>query len=386
MRRRQIIQLLQFIVIWIWIALFVIFVMEKSFIDFVLKYWLYLLIVSISYFYYYSIQYQLDKKYEYIRNIIIYGNVYLFAHIFFRPLLNISHQLFFLLWLIILWLWWLSKLKTRWKVIWQIFWVFFSFFILISWVFYLYPEKPDIQWFINSRYYTISVFWLVDNVEKVDAYIQIINNRRTDDFLLESNFEKILSENCEILYPSLKKDRKENVVIQSPYGEIYLLYPQSEIQLEFSWKFLSRVNKINWRLWYFSGFFSSSTKNDFERENESEELNDFVENLQNLYKYDLIGYLKNQISKNYMSLVNNTIMYNIDWIIIKYLARMFPSSFAKNLDNYNEFQKYFAMIPSEEIKLSRYFDSKKSGNIWGWFWSSIKNNIKIWIRSTYLWN
>ena len=230
----------------------------------------------------------------------------------------------------------------------------------------------------------ISVFWLDDKVEKVDAYIQIINNRRTDDFLLESNFEKILSENCKILYPSTRKDRKENVVIQSPYGEIYLLYPQSEIQLEFSWKFLSKVNKINWRVWYFSWLFSSFTENDFE--SESGDLNDFVENLQNLYKYDLIGYLKNQISKNHMSLVNNTIMYNIDWIIIKYLAKMFPASFTKNLDNYNEFQKYFAMIPSEEIKLSRYFDSKRSGNIWGWFWSSIKNNIKIWIRSTYLWN
>ena len=94
MREKQLIQLLQFIFAWVLIWLFVIFVLEESFVDFLLKYRLYFLIVSISYFYYYSIQYEPDKKFELIRNVIIYGNLYLFAHIFFRPLLNISHELF----------------------------------------------------------------------------------------------------------------------------------------------------------------------------------------------------------------------------------------------------------------------------------------------------
>ena len=97
MREKQLIQLLQFIFVWVLIWFFVVFVLESSFVDFLLKYWLYFLIVSISYFYYYSIQYDLDKKSKLIRSIIIYGNLYLFAHVFFRPLLNISHQLFILL-------------------------------------------------------------------------------------------------------------------------------------------------------------------------------------------------------------------------------------------------------------------------------------------------
>ena len=97
MRKQQFIHLLQFVFAWILIWAFVVFVIEKSFVDFVLKYWLYLLIVSFSYFYYYSIQYEPDKKYEFIRNVLIWGNVYLFLHVFFRPQLNISHQLFVLL-------------------------------------------------------------------------------------------------------------------------------------------------------------------------------------------------------------------------------------------------------------------------------------------------
>ena len=97
MREKQLIQLLQFILAWVLVWCFVVFVMNSSFVDFLLKYWLYFLIVSVSYFYYYSIQYDPDDKSKLIRKVIIYGNLYLFGHIFFRPLLNISHQLFVLL-------------------------------------------------------------------------------------------------------------------------------------------------------------------------------------------------------------------------------------------------------------------------------------------------
>jgi hypothetical protein len=46
-------------------------------------------------------------------------------------------------------------------------------------------------------------------------------------------------------------------------------------------------------------------------------------------------------------------MYNIDGKIIKFLAKMFPVSFSKNLHNYNEFQKYFAW-EDKSIDLGRY--------------------------------
>ena len=88
-----------------------------------------------------------------------------------------------------------------------------------------------------------------------------------------------------------------------------------------------------------------------------------MEGIQNLYKSDLVYYLRNQISDNNMSLANNTIMYNIDGIILKYLARIFPASFTKNLNNYNEFQKYFALVPSNIVNLGRYYDANKSNSI-----------------------
>jgi hypothetical protein len=71
MKKQQFIQLLQFIVAWILVRLFVVFVVEESFVDFVLKYRVYLLFVSVSYFYYYSIEYEQDKKYRFIRTALI---------------------------------------------------------------------------------------------------------------------------------------------------------------------------------------------------------------------------------------------------------------------------------------------------------------------------
>jgi hypothetical protein len=246
MRKQQLIQLLQFILAWILLWLFVVFVMKESFVDFILKYWLYLLIVSVSYFYYYSIEYETDKKYNLIRNVVIYGNVYLFLHIFFRPLLNISHQLFVLLWLIILWIQWTTTLKSRWRYLLQIVWWIFSFFIMISGMFYFYPEEPDISWFLENKDNKISVLWVWNSVDKRDAYIKITGLKWSEDFNIQSSFERSLSENGKIAYPSLNKNRDEKVIITTSYWDLIQVFPQSEISLESSWKDLKMIKKLNW--------------------------------------------------------------------------------------------------------------------------------------------
>jgi hypothetical protein len=71
---------------------------------------------------------------------------------------------------------------------------------------------------------------------------------------------------------------------------------------------------------------------------------DWIDSVQESYKYELVSYLKEQISESNIGRANNTVMYNIDGKIIKYLAKMFPVSFGKNLRNYNEFQKYFSRM------------------------------------------
>jgi hypothetical protein len=56
----------------------------------------------------------------------------------------------------------------------------------------------------------------LDSVDRGDAYIQIINNRRSNDFEITPSFSKILTESCKVSYPSLKTSREEKVVIMTP--------------------------------------------------------------------------------------------------------------------------------------------------------------------------
>ena len=378
MKRHQIIQILQFLAVWVFIWLFVVFGLKLSFIDVVLDYRLYFLIVSVSYFYYYSIKYEEDKKYNFVRNVIIYGNLYISAHVFFRPLLNISHGLFVLLWLIILWLRWTTKIKSKWRILLQILWWIFSFFILISGVFYLYPEEPDINWFIQSRKYQLFIDWIDKSVDKSDAYLQISNIRRDNQYQIEPHFTKILAEDCRIIYPSLKKNRDEKIMILTPNGEVVTLLPQSEIQVIFSWSEMINIKQIRWKIWFLSGMFSSSLQIDGEIYDLTSNQLEFVQNLYKRYQLDLFDYLNNQISDSKISLANNTVMYNIDWIVIKFLARMFPASFSRNLRNYNLFQYYFSLVRDEEINLIRYNTYTN-----GWFsnssiWKIFRDNIKFW--------
>ena len=382
MRKQQLIQLLQFIAAWVLLWLFVVFVMEESFIDFILKYWLYLLIVSISYFYYYSIQYEPDKKFELIRNVIIYGNTYLFLHIFFRPLLNISHQLFVLLWLIILWLRWTTKLVSRWKYLLQILWWLFSFFILVSGMFYFYPEAPDIDWFLKWRNCEILVLWAEGKVNKNDAYLKMTNKMGNFDTEIVPSFSRIISEDYKISYPSTTMQRNENVVIRSVQWDLVWLFPQSEIQLEFSWNNLKKISNLNWRIWFLSWVFEPSVEYVWDVQDLTPEQQERLEWIYNTYKYELVFYLKNQISDSNISWANNTIMYDIDGKIIGFLAKMFPVSFGKNLDNYNEFQKYFSRV-DEWVDLGRYEMRQ-----WSWWsvsfmWRNIKSNMNIWRNNTY---
>lgn len=382
MSKKQLIQLLQFIIIWVLLWLFVVFVLEESFINFILRYWLYLLIVSFSYFYYYSIEYEPDKKYELIRNVLIYGNLYLFLHIFFRPLLNISHQLFVLLWLIILWLWWTTKLISRWRYVLQVIWWIFVFFILISGMFYFYPEEPDIEWFLKVKSDEIRVLWVDSLVEKTDAYVHVVDSRWANDFDIVPGFTKILSENVKISYPSLKSQRDEKLVIITSFWDLIRIFPQSEVQVEFDWNNLIWVSKLNWKIWFLSWVFNSDVKVSWYEENLTQDQLDFINWAQSMYKSELVSYLKNQISDSKIGRANNTIMYDIDGRIIRLLAKLFPISFGKNLRNYNEFQKYFGLADGW-VDLGRY-EMKQ----WTWWsitsvWWSVKGNMSVWKDNTY---
>ena len=387
MRRQQIVQVLQYILVWVIIYVFCVYVLEKSFINIVLKYWLLFLVATISYFYYYSIQYELDKKFEFIRNGLVYWNLYLFVHVFFRPLLNISHELFILLWLIILWIRWTTKMKSRWKYLLQFVWWIVSFFIVLSWMFYFYPDKPDIEWFINNWNYKIVVEWVDNELEKSDTYINIEDSKKSSDYTISPNFTKDILWNCKISYPSIKIDRKENVIIKTPEWKKFFLFPQSEVQLEFEWKKMIKFSKVAWKVMVFSWMFQDDIDIVWEMENfkDDKKILDLLDSLDEEYKYELVYYLKNQISESKISLANNTIMYNIDWVLLKFLAKTFPASFSKNLKNYKEFMNYFALIEWNEVNLKRF--SKKNEpwiSVFSLF-SELIDDVSIWVNNIYWW-
>lgn len=383
MRKSQWIQLLQFIAVWILIYLFCAFVIKQSFVDLVLKYRFFFLVASVSYFYYYSIQYELDKKYELIRKLVIYWNFYLLAHIFFRPLLNISDSLFILLWLIVLWFWWSTKIKSKRKYLLQGLWFIFSFFILISGTLYFYPDKPDIQWFIFNRNYEISVAWVIDTIPKRDAYIQIDNWRKNEEYEISPWFVKPISESCEISYPSNKLEREEMIFLMTPWWKIFWLFPQSKIQLVFEWKNLIKISKLAWKVGILSWIFGDDVEFVWDGEILSSDQQEELGNLQDGYRYDLVFYLKNQISESNISLANDTVMYDIDGRILRFLAKMFPASFGKNLKNYNEFMYYFSWVDQSKMNLWRY-SMKNSWWTMGSMFRTIKEGMKNWKQDTYL--
>lgn len=375
MKREKIIQLWQFVLGWILVWMFVVFVVKDSFLDFVLRYRVYLLIVSVSYFYYYSIEYEVDKKYDKIRSIIIRWNVYLFAHIFFRPLLNIPHELFILLWLIVWWIYGTTKMKSKRKWILQVTWVMISFFILISGRFYLYPDAPDIEWFINARNYQLSVYWVSEPVEKREAYIQITNDRKSEDFAIVSNLRKSLWLDIKISYMSVRRSRSEKVLILSPWWDVVWIYPQSEVELQFMSRDKLKVSKLAWRVWFGSWIFGWNIEyvGDLEEDDSSSDLLDRVK-----YEYlmDLTRHLHNQIDSEQISFANTEIMQKADGALLRFLARIFPTTFGQNLSNYNEFQKYFDMVEDDK-KIQR--DYEVSQTWWDSWWlrNNLKNGISI---------
>jgi hypothetical protein len=308
----------------------------------------------------------------------------LFAHVFFRPLLNIPDALFVLLWLIILWFWWTTKMKSRRKYLLQGLWFVFSFFILISGMFYFYPDKPDIEWFISNRNYEISVIWATDAVSKREAYIQINNWRRNEEYEISPWFMRLISESCEISYLSSRSDREENLFLMTPGWEIFWIFPQTKVQLNFEWKNLVKISELAWKVGIFSWFFDERIEFVWNDEVLSSDQLDLLKNLQYEYKYDFVSYLKNQISESNISLANGTIMYDIDGRILRFLAKMFPASFWKKLKNYNEFMYYFSLIDQDELNLWRY--SMK--NIWWWTMNSMlktmKEGVRKWKQDTYL--
>jgi hypothetical protein len=163
------------------------------------------------------------------------------------------------------------------------------------------------------------------------------------------------------------------------------IFPQSEVSLQISWNVLESVERLNWRVLFLSWIFDSDVKilwNDWYLSIEEQ---DWLEWVQNTYKHEVASYLKSQISESNIGLANNTIMYNIDGKIIKFLSKMFPVTFSDNMKNYKEFQKYFDRLEWSEVDLGRYSMQHLTWESISSFWWSLKDNLDAWKSNTYGW-
>ena len=225
--------------------------------------------------------------------------------------------------------------------------------------------------------------WVENELKKNDAYIQIKGLKWNNDYDIVPNFRKVLTESWSISYPSLKKDREEKLFIMTPEWRLFWVFPQTEIQLEFEWKVLSRFSKTIWKVATISWMFMDDIQIVWEMENIENEEFDEVNKLKEEYLYEFVSHLKNQISDSNISLANNTIMYDLDGRILKFLAKMFPASFWNNLKNYNEFMKYFSLVDNNDVNLARYSQKKSQWSTFSIF-SQIKKDLKMWIKNTHL--
>ena len=92
----------------------------------------------------------------------------------------------------------------------------------------------------------------------------------------------------------------------------------------------------------------------------SQENADFLSAMSQEYAEELVDFLREQISDSQIGLASSTIIQNIDGVILRFLARMFPTTFGQNLKNYNQFQQYFGLVEREKESMSRYSTQKRS--------------------------
>ncbi|MBQ4209136.1 hypothetical protein II654_01765 [bacterium] len=55
-----------------------------------------------------------------------------------------------------------------------------------------------------------------DRIKKTEAYIRITDIRNDNDFEIYPFFKKTLNDDVKISYPSVKKQRDENMIIKTP--------------------------------------------------------------------------------------------------------------------------------------------------------------------------
>ena len=320
-----------------------------SFLQCIIEYRRYFLIVTLSLLYYYLIFDDEDKKFQ--KTLIINANLYLFIFLFFRPLLHIEIVPFLILSVILFVIRKTKSLSKKIKLPIIIVWWFISLVILLSGLFYLYPEEPDFQWFIQTKENTLFLY-SQNSLHKRQATVEIknLNNGKVDQLSFKEWEKKItIKENTQITYQTNQNNQENQIFILFDNGEVIQLLPQSSMvwtntgimMIQWESKYHpSLIGTPKEKIWLFSVL-------------DDETYEDLIET----YQKDLENYLYKQIGSH---IQQNKEIRNINKKFLTILDTLFPKIFSKNVKNAEMFERYFentsSIIDTTKYQTSKYKD------------------------------
>jgi hypothetical protein len=131
-------------------------------------------------------------------------------------------------------MWYLSKLHIKYKRPWYTIGSSSSFLILISGLFYLYPEKPDIEGFINQQQTQLIVTSPTTQPPR-QAYIKVVNlETQTEKELFFQTGTQFFSvpNQYQLSYISNNSHNTAEIFLLFPDGNLLQLFPQSAIRFQ----------------------------------------------------------------------------------------------------------------------------------------------------------
>lgn len=333
---------------WIFIYFFTNKVLRYfDFHQFIIEYRWYALLITLAYLYYRFIMDDEDKRFQ--QDLIKRSALYLTIFLFIRPLLNIAPFPFLIMSLILWWLRKIRRLDKKIKLPLLLLWGFIVSCILISWVFYLYPDPPDFQWFIEQQAISLH-FSSSREIPKTESYLQVteFSTNKVDTYTLKPEKKvKSLNGDFQVIYASNSSWQDSQIFLLFENGQVIKLFPQSILTMQ--------NNKITLSYWTWALHDSRLTWNR-EIDGITVPLSDQeYEKLIEPYQKDLANYLFKQI--NQPSQKNKEIR-SLNKKFLTIMEKVLPGLFYQNLQNFDAFSVYRKesdfSLPLEKYQTNQY--------------------------------
>lgn len=378
MKREHIIIIAQYLLVWILTILLTVYIFpEFWFFNFITTYWRYILIFTCSYITYYQFQTYQEKKYQQIRQGVLYFNIYLFAHVFFRPLLNITPELFILLGVSITVIFSLQKLflNTYIKTSLTILLSIINILILISGLIYTYPEPPHINQFIQKQSLQL-ITSSPENTPPQQTYLKIYypeNSREEMLLFQEGTFQKILPNHIELHLISNQQNIPQQTFLLFPNWSLLQLLPQSTIAIK-----KEGLNHIIQQWIGNSKIFNSELDTTIMFQDQQNISPEIYHSISQQYYNNLQTFLKKQIWGVFRT---NPISIRLSEKTLLILSKTLPSFFSQNLKNFYNFQTFFQEDTTTST-FSEKYSNPLTSSTQNSLWSSLLQNIKLGITNT----